>query len=136
MTVHRQSTARRIRGLPERVCALLVATEHARYPRLDHVAASLCMSSRTLKRYLQESGVSFQQLLDQVRRAEALRLLAQWELTLDDIARQLGYSNRSNFARAFQDWVGQSPGRFRQRLGDVPAAVPRQAAVLAHEGRC
>lgn len=94
------------------------------------------MSSRTLKRCLQESGVGFQQLLDQVRRAEALRLLAHWELTLDDIARQLGYSSRSNFSRAFQSWTGQSPGRFRQRLGDVPAAVPRQVPVLGHEGRC
>lgn len=136
MTVHRQSTARRIEGLPERVCALLLAAEDGRYPRLQDVAASFCMSSRTLKRYLQEHDVSFQQLLDQVRRVDALRLLEQPELTLDDIARRLGYSSRSNFSRAFQAWVGQSPGSFRQRIGTVAVAVSREPAMSASEGRC
>lgn len=136
MTAHRQSTVRKLQGLPERVCALLLATEDGRYPRLQDVAASLCMSSRTLKRYLQEHDLSFQQLLDQVRRVEALSLLEQPELTLDDIARRLGYSSRSNFSRAFQGWVGQSPGSFRQRIGTVAVAVSREPAVSAPEGHC
>lgn len=135
MTDHRQSTVRKMERLPERVCALLVADE-GRYPRLQEVAASLCMSSRTLKRYLQEHDVSFQHLLDQVRRVEALSLLGQWELTQDDIARRLGYSSRSNFSRAFQGWMGQSPGSFRQRLGSAAASAPRELSVSAPEGRC
>jgi len=136
MTHHRRSTVRKIEGLPERVCALLAVTDDGRYPRLQDVAASLFMSSRTLKRYLQEHGVSFQQLRDQVRRVEALGLLAQGELTLDDIARRLGYSSRSNFSRAFQGWVGQSPGSFRERLGSAAAPVPRELSVSAPEGGC
>jgi AraC-like DNA-binding protein len=136
MTDHRQSTVRKLQGLPERVCALLVATDNGRYPRLENVAASLCMSSRTLKRYLQEHGLSFQQLLDRVRRADALRLLEQPELTLDDIARRLGYSSRSNFSRAFQAWVGQSPGRLRPRIGDAAGFASslalREAAADRH----
>lgn len=136
MTHHRQSTVRRLQGLPERVCALLAVTDDGRYPRLQDVAASLFMSSRTLKRYLQEHGVSFQQLRDQVRRVEALGLLEQAELTLDDIARRLGYSSRSNFSRAFQGWVGQSPGSFRERLGSIAAPGSRELSVSAQQGGC
>lgn len=136
MTHHRLSTVRKLQGLPERVCALLAVTDDGRYPRLEDVAASLFMSSRTLKRYLQDHGVSFQQLRDQVRRVEALSLLAQGEWTLDDIARRLGYSSRSNFSRAFQGWVGQSPGSFRQHFGSVAPPVPRELSGSAHEGGC
>ena len=86
------------------------------YPDLASVAAKLYMSTRTLKRKLQECGTSFQQLLDEARHRDALRLLANPDLEIQDIAAKLGYSDPPSFTRAFQRWTGgRLPSAARNR---------------------
>lgn len=83
-------------------------------PTVEHVAAMLCMSAATLNRKLKADSSSFQQLKDDVRYRHAQRLLKQEDLAIDLIAEQLGYSDASNFAKAFKAWSGVSPSQYRQ----------------------
>jgi AraC-like DNA-binding protein len=102
--------------LLERVRATLV-NDRGRYPDLATVAKRLYMSDRTLKRRLQKHSISFQQLLDEARKRDSIRLLEDPTLNLEEIAERLGYSASANFARAFRKWTGHSPGDFRARFG-------------------
>ena len=82
-------------------------------PRREQVAELLCVSERTLQRRLSEEGTSFAELLDAVRREVAERLLAQAQLSVTEMAHELGFSDPSNFYRACKRWFGVSPGALR-----------------------
>jgi len=85
------------------------------YPSLDAVAARLHVSSSTLKRRLQAGGTRFQDLLDEVRRQDALRLMRNSSLELQEIGRLLGFSDPACFTRAFRRWTQQTPSAWRQQ---------------------
>jgi AraC-like DNA-binding protein len=123
-------TAKLISGQCERELALLgpveeddvlprvrasLINERGRYLDLEGMAARLHLSTRTLIRRLASHGISFQQLLDEARHRDSVRLLEDPSLTLAVIANRLGYSTAANFSRAFQKWTGLTPGRFRAR---------------------
>ncbi len=84
-----------------------------RFPGVEEVAGELHMSSRTLKRKLQQLGTSYQEVLDGLRKGLAVEYLTQSEKTVDEIAMTLGYSDASNFARAFRRWTARSPSDYR-----------------------
>lgn len=81
---------------------------------LGEVAVALRVSPRTLKRRLAERGTAFSALLAEARRERALPLLRGGELSLEQVAERLGYSDVANFTRAFRQWTGTTPGAFRR----------------------
>jgi len=83
-------------------------------PSMECVADSLHMTSRTLRRQLQAFGTSFQDLLADIRKKRALDLLQNTDKPVDEIAYELGYSDPSNFGRAFRKWTGTSPSGVRK----------------------
>ncbi len=83
---------------------------------LERTARALGVGARTLQRRLQDAGVSFSSLRDQVRSRVALELIRRPELGIDEVADRLGYAERSNFTHAFSRWTGMTPGAFRRRL--------------------
>jgi AraC-like DNA-binding protein len=83
-------------------------------PTTNAVARELHMSSRTLQRRLQESGSSFQRVLDEARHQMARYYLRNSVLELNEAAYLLGYEDASSFARAFRTWEGIPPGQFRE----------------------
>lgn len=87
-----------------------------RFADLETIAARLFMSGRTLKRRLAEAHSNFQQLRDEVRYREALRLLAKPELEMAHIAARLGYLDPAHFTRAFRRWSGRTPSAVRAEL--------------------
>ncbi|UYP28966.1 AraC family transcriptional regulator [Pseudomonas sp. Z8(2022)] len=97
------------------LCRLLPQGE----PRRELVAQTLHLSQRTLQRRLQEEGTSYQQLLDDTRRELAEQYLGQVDLTLLEVAYLLGFSDPSNFFRAFRRWFDETPGEYRIRSGLV-----------------
>ncbi|HVK98814.1 MAG TPA: AraC family transcriptional regulator [Dongiaceae bacterium] len=110
-----------------RVTRLLKDFEGA-WPKLDQVAAQLHVSPRTLKRRLLEANTSFQVLLDQVRLEQARLLLSETRKSVDAIAATLGYSDTSNFNRAFRRWLGVTPAAYRreqQRPHSVQSPSPQ-----------
>jgi len=83
------------------------------YPDLDAVAARFHVSSRTLRRRLQDSGTTFHTLRSEARCGQARILLAQSQLSVDAIAHQLGFADSTGFTRAFRRWTGELPRRYR-----------------------
>jgi len=81
---------------------------------LDQVSVQLGLSPRTLRRRLQSSGTSFQHVLNSAREDLAAQLLRTTHMTISEIADRLGYTNQSNFSRAFKGWTGLSPRQFRE----------------------
>ncbi len=80
------------------------------------VAKELGMSERSLRRRLAESGVSFQTLLDGLRKGRALELLANPMMSVEQIAHAVGFTDPHNFRRAFRRWTGTTPGAVRADL--------------------
>jgi AraC-like DNA-binding protein len=99
-------------GFASRVRSILGARARD-LPLLDAIAAELGTSQRTLKRKLAEEGVSYSELVDEARSARAVALMRS-ELTVDEIADRLGYSDAANFTRAFRRWTGKTPRAFRK----------------------
>ena len=97
----------------ERTLAALNKLE-GQYPGLDQMASMLHMSTRTYRRRLQEESASFQTLLDSTRCKHARQLLRHPELSVDRVAQRLGFSDVSNFRRAFIQWTGESPSQWRE----------------------
>ncbi|MVV48807.1 AraC family transcriptional regulator [Pseudomonas sp. PB120] len=83
-------------------------------PRLQAIASQLCLSTQTLHRNLQQEGTSFQRILDDLRRDQAIELLANQHLSLADAAEQLGFSETRSFSRAFKQWTGINPSVLRR----------------------
>jgi AraC-like DNA-binding protein len=83
-------------------------------PTTQDVARELHISPRTLQRRLQDSGSSFQRVLDEARHQMARYYLRNSVLELTEAAYLLGYEDASSFARAFRSWEGVPPGEFRE----------------------
>ncbi len=102
-----------------RICHLLLSTP-GEFPKLDAVAQRLSLGARTLRRRLNELGTSYQKILDDVRRELAIEYLQTTNLTVQEIAELLGYSEVTNFRRAFMRWVELSPYQYRKQMA-LPA---------------
>jgi AraC-like DNA-binding protein len=98
-----------------RVRSQIIELLPAGQPTQRGVAASLGMSVRNLQRKLHDEGFSFTSLLEEVRRELALQYLNQRHRSIGEITYLLGFSEPSNFTRAFRRWSGTSPNAFRQR---------------------
>jgi AraC-like DNA-binding protein len=85
----------------------------------DALASLLAMHRRTLNRRLQMQGVTFRDVLDEVRYEVARQLLTLSQLSVDDIAAALGYAGASPFVRSFKRWSGRSPGVWRREHAAV-----------------
>jgi AraC-like DNA-binding protein len=94
-------------------------------PGVAKVAKLLGMSPRTLQRRLGELGTTYQDLLDDVRRRAARRLLANTDLGIGEVAFLIGFEEMNSFTRAFQSWERTTPGKWRER---APASRKRGAA--------
>jgi AraC-like DNA-binding protein len=79
----------------------------------SEVARQLGMSSRTFSRKLRKEGISFAEILDQLRAALAKRYLHDETLPVSEIAWLLGYREVSSLTHAFKRWTGRTPRQFR-----------------------
>ena len=102
--------------LVDRVRRLILAVPPSRSPKLEAVATSLMMSTRTLERRLQASGTSFRRIDNDVRMQLADEYLGAGYLSTKEVAYLLGYSQPGTFYRAFKNWHGVTPGEFRRSL--------------------
>jgi len=91
----------------------LIQSKEIGFPILDEVAEQLCVSPRTLSRELKKLDTSYQILLDQGRKAMAIKLLQGSTLTVHEISEKLGYKDPTNFGRAFRKWTDRTPGSYR-----------------------
>ena len=83
-------------------------------PSIDVISQALHVSPRTLQRRLQESGSSFQRVLDEARHQMARYYLSNSVLELNEAAYLLGFEDPNSFGRAFRVWEGVPPSDWRE----------------------
>ncbi|WP_243059183.1 AraC family transcriptional regulator [Nocardioides sp. SR21] len=83
---------------------------------LGVVADELGMHPRTLQRRLEEEGITFAEVVQQVRRRTAEQYLRDSDMSLRHLATELGYLEQSTFTRACRRWFGTSPLAYRRSL--------------------
>jgi len=83
-------------------------------PSLETIAAEFHMSPATFKRRLSSHGTSYQNLKNEERMERARQLLMTGNHSVDDIAERLGFSDASNFTKAFKSWTGLTPRAYQQ----------------------
>jgi AraC-like DNA-binding protein len=84
-------------------------------PRVEEMASRLNLSPRTLHRRLADAGTSYQEIVDGIRSRLAIEFLERTEMAVDDVAERCGFSDVSNFRKAFRKWTGHTPGYYRDR---------------------
>lgn len=73
------------------------------------------MSARTFARRLASEGMTFSEVLENLKSHLAQRYLADESLSISQIAWLLGYQEVSAFTHAFKRWTGQTPRQARSR---------------------
>lgn len=87
----------------------LAFDEELGFASIEAVAAKLNMTPRTLQRKLQAEKMVFRELVESIRQQHAKRLLALRQKSIGQVSDLLGYSDVTNFSRAFRRWTGCSP---------------------------
>jgi AraC-like DNA-binding protein len=81
----------------------------------DAIAKKMHMSRSTLQRRLHDERTNYRELLESTRRTLALEYVRSGEHPLSYVAFLLGFSDQSNFSRAFRRWTGVSPKTYQER---------------------
>ena len=79
----------------------------------QRIADQMHMSPRNLQLKLAAKKTTFQDTLDSTRQSLAAGYIQQSHLAITEIAYLLGFSDASNFTRAFRRWYGCSPSEYR-----------------------
>ncbi|ARN19661.1 AraC family transcriptional regulator [Piscinibacter gummiphilus] len=87
------------------------------FPGAEEMAERLGLSVRTLHRRLADEGQGYQALVDEVRCSLAIEYLRDTAMPVEQIANRVGFSDASNFRKAFRKWTGQAPTAFREAPG-------------------
>ena len=99
---------------PQKVEGMIRAIMPFTLPTQERIAKELMVSTRSLQRYLAESGTNFNEIRDKVRALLAAKYLSQSSLSVEQIAELLGYSQSSAFCRSFARWYGTSPLKYQK----------------------
>ena len=93
---------------------MILLRDMANRPSFAAIARLLGVTTRTLRRQLHQ-GMSFRQLVDDLRTQVAVKYLRETIMTNEDIALALGFSDASNFRHAFRRSTGKTPSEFRRK---------------------
>lgn len=108
---------------PDQLLALIrqgivQSLQQGELPLLDKLSLdvedALHLSPRQLQRRLAEQGLTFKDLVEQVRREQVLHELRDTHLPLADVARRAAYAEVSSMHRAVRRWTGLTPIAVRQ----------------------
>lgn len=84
------------------------------------IADQLNLSRSSLHRRLAQQGLSFEGIVDLVRRRRSEEYVGLPSVPLHELAALLGYTNGVSLHRSFMRWFGQSPSSLRtQRAADM-----------------
>jgi AraC-like DNA-binding protein len=101
-----------VRGHVER---LLMPILHEGSVSAQQIAGKMSMSRQTLYRLLRREGVTFEQVLDELRRDLSLHYVSGQRASLNEIAYLVGFADAASFSRAFRRWTGRTARSMRER---------------------
>jgi AraC-like DNA-binding protein len=96
-----------------RVQSLLLPLLHTGDVSINTIAGKLDTSRQTLHRNLRAEGVTYEQVLDDLRHKMALDYLRARKVSVNETAYLVGFSDPAAFSRAFKRWTGVSPREAR-----------------------
>jgi AraC-like DNA-binding protein len=85
----------------------------SRFPAAAEIASELGLSLRTFHRRLADNGLSYQFIVDEMRRSLATELLENTHMGIDQLAQRVGFADATSFRKAFKKWTNHSPSDFR-----------------------
>jgi AraC-like DNA-binding protein len=97
----------------------------ANRPDFETVAKRLRTTERTLRRQLHAEQTSFRELVDELRMQLAIKYLRDTDMTGEDIALAIGFSDAANFRHAFRRWTRESPSEFKHLAADAKPLFDR-----------
>jgi len=100
-------------AMTTQVMNLIGDSVNGAFPLIETVSEHVNMSSRNLRRRLKEEGTSYQEIKDKLRKDHALKLLRENNLAINQISREVGFNEPAAFTRAFKQWTGKSPRKYR-----------------------
>ncbi|WP_304179308.1 AraC family transcriptional regulator [Leptotrichia trevisanii] len=81
---------------------------------LENVAEEFGISARTVQRNLAVENIKFNQVVKNVQKIMTLNYLESKELSIDEIAYLVGYTETSSFYRAFKGWIGKTVLQYKK----------------------
>lgn len=116
------STATGLRSLPDKALNrremrwakdFIHAHLHQNVSVSELAAATHLSSSHFIRRFKQATGLAPHQYLNRCRVERAKELLGQAEMTVAEVAQQVGFFDQSHLIRHFKYWVGVTPKTYR-----------------------
>lgn len=89
-------------------------------PSTLEVAKKLSVSARTLRRKLARENQTYRDIKAQLRCQQAIKLLADTDLPIAEVADQIGFSEPGDFTRAFISWTQSTPSAYRETHRNGP----------------
>src|SRR5207248_5367579 len=89
--------------------SLLIPILQTGEAKIETIARKLGLSRQTLFRKLKAESVTFEQVLDELRHKLAGEYLDGKNISVNETAYLLGFSDAAAFSRAFKRWTGASP---------------------------
>ncbi|PAU80011.1 AraC family transcriptional regulator [Halovibrio salipaludis] len=93
----------------------IIARDPVVMPTFEQVAEEVGLNPQTLRRRLRREGLTFNEVRNQLRRDLAIDLLSRTRHSVEEIGHRVGFSDPSNFIRAFRQWTGVTPYRYRKQ---------------------
>jgi AraC-like DNA-binding protein len=94
---------------------------------IEDLAAEFNMSSQTLRRRLEDDGISFRSLKDEVRREVILKWLGEPNIPIGEVSLRAGFAEPNGLVRAVRSWVGVSPREYRGLVMGAIAQSPHNS---------
>ena len=94
----------------------IVASSSFKITQLEEVAVKLQVGKRTLQRKLKSLNTTFQVVLDETRSEFTKTYLLNTNLSVEQIADRIGFSEVTNFRHAFKRWTGMTTKVFRNGM--------------------
>ncbi|MFA7327246.1 MAG: AraC family transcriptional regulator ligand-binding domain-containing protein [Candidatus Kapaibacterium sp.] len=102
------------KGFASIVKQSMIKLTRPEFPTIRQVSYHLNISSRTLQRKLKEEGLTYKEIIDELRKDFAISYLKRPDLSLREISYLLGYADTSAFNRSFKRWTGQTPKEYQK----------------------
>ena len=83
--------------------------------QINHIAKHLSLHPRTLQRKLKGDGISYSEIVENIRKEVATERLENSNITIMQLSDYLGYKDNTAFTRAFKKWFGETPVQWRKK---------------------
>ncbi|MGI8580391.1 MAG: helix-turn-helix transcriptional regulator [Solirubrobacteraceae bacterium] len=111
----------------------IVEREYGSDLSLDDIARRVASSRRQLQRAYTEIGhTTFRDHVTAIRMRRASEMLQRSDLTVREVANNVGYRQPAQFAKAFRRALGVAPSAYRQGGGAPSLTGLRPSAAAAH----